>query len=170
MFYTREDAKRELAKEAQALRSAASNICRIKKVVSAYNGKVYNCRFDEAIKQLCNDKMRIYSNVNYYGYFVLDFYDKEINKSVNLIYTKKATKDSETKLFTSAKRIKADCFINELNEKYSELLQRATEIERASAEIERTLEQLKSLKKSINCIISGLPSEVTNIYNLKHIY
>ena len=170
MFYTREDAKKELAKEAQALRSAASNIYRIKKVVSAYNGKVYNCRFNEAIKQLCNDKIRIYSNVNYYGYFVLDFYDKETNKTVNLIYTKKATKDSETELFTTAKRIKAESFIDSLNAKYAELLKRATEIEQATAGIENTLQQLQSLKKSINHIISCLPAEVTNIYNLKHLY
>lgn len=170
MFYTKEDAKKELTKEVQSLRAAASNIYKIKKVVNTFDNKVYNCRFDEAIKQLNNDKMRIYSHVNCYGYFIIDFYDKETHKTINLIYTKKATKDTETILFTDTKRIKADWFINELNKKYSELLQRATEIERASAEIERTLEQLKSLKKSINCIIGGLPSEVTSIYNLKHIY
>ena len=170
MFGTYEDKKKELTREAQSLRAAASNLYKIKKVVNAYNGKVYNCRFDEEIKKLCDDKIRIHSHVNYYGYFIIDFYDKATNKTVNLIYTKKATKDTETTLFTDTKRIKADCFINELNEKYSELLQRAAEIERAGAEIEKTLEQLKSLKRAMNCIIGGLPSEVTSVYNLKHIY
>lgn len=170
MFYTSEERTKEIKKEVQSLRAAASNICRIKKVVSAFDGKIYNCKFDNAIETLSNDSVRIYSHINSYGYFILDFYDKDTNKTINLIYTKKATKDTETDYFTSNKRIKAEHFINVLNDKYAELLKRATDIERSSENITTTLQQLESLKKSMNVIIAGLPTEITSIYNLKHIY
>lgn len=167
-YYTNETRENDALKEAETLRLAASQIHRIKKVILENDGKIYNCRFDEAIKKLNTENARFSSSVNSYGYYTLNIYLN--NKYITLISCKKATKGEETTFFTDSKRIKADAMSEYLTNKYGELLKRAAEIENAIQNINIYISQLETLKKSINNIISGIPSEVSTIYNLKHIY
>lgn len=169
MFFGNAQEKREEAqKEADALRFAASQICKVKKVVLAFDGKIYNCKFDKAIQELSENKTMFYCHSSY-GWLYLECHTLQ-NKTITLLTTKAAEKEKEKDCFTEKKRIKAENMIDLLNSKYGECLKRATEIENSMQTLDQKLQQIAQLKKAINHIVSEIPSEVTNIYGMKYIY
>lgn len=170
MYYTNPEREKDALQEAQSLRLAASQISKIKKVISDFDGKIYNCRFDEAINKLRNENIVIGSYVDSYGYFNIYVSDRHSANNITLLRCKKATKGEERPYFTDAKRIKADAMIEQLNYKYGELLKSASEIEETVKNIKNKINQLESLKKAMNAIISTIPAEVANIYRINHIY
>lgn len=170
MYYTNSEREKNALQEAQALRLAASQISKIKKIISDFDGKIYNCRFDEAINKLKNDNIIVSSFVDSYGYFNIYVSDRHRASNIYLLRCKKATKGEERPYFTDTKRIKADAMIEQLNYKYGELLKSASEIEETVKDIKTKINQLESLKKAMNVIISTIPAEVANIYRINHIY
>lgn len=170
MIYNESERIKELQSEVSALRQAARQIAKVKKVVAEFDGKVYNCRLDNAIGALSDDNYRLVMYAAYGSYIYIDCRVQSENKSVTLMYLRKPQTGTETDYFTDKKRVKAAEIIESLNNKYSELMKEAAEIERTIESIDVSIQQIKQLKSMINGIINAMPTKVVDVYGLKRIY
>ncbi len=157
------DIKNELMEKAGNIRNAAKQINRIKEVVDHFDGKVYNCRFDNAIKELDTDDLRFRSFKNHFGYLEVYCYTGKYSENVTLIYKS----IEENNCFTDKKRIKADGFREELNKTYSNLMQEATRHENAAQNLDNIIDQVEMMKRALNKIVAPLPSIVIDKCHLK---
>ena len=87
MIYTDVEGRQEaILSQAEHLRKAAASVNRLKPVLRAFDGKVYNCRFDEAIGQISGENERFYA-YNSYGWFYISWNDKAAmhSQSINIL-------------------------------------------------------------------------------------
>lgn len=171
---TREEAQKASARKAEYLREAATKIRLIKDIAQQFDGKVYNCRFDEAVRALSDDKNTFYCN-NRYGNFEIIFSKRHSPFSIALLGARAAIKGEQNPLrkrtdivFTPTKRIMADKMIELMNLKYEKLLKEATAIETALQNIDEVLLRAQELKKMYNVMVSALPYEIQNNFRLEH--
>lgn len=159
------EVKKELIEKAGIIREAAKHISRIKDVVDSFNDKVYNCRFDNAIRELDTDDLRFISHKNHHGYLEVYCYIKGFRYSDNITFIYKNIE--ENNCFTDKKRIKADGFRDELNKTYSHLMEEATKYENAAKNLDDILDQVDTLKRTLNSIVAALPAIAIDKCHLK---
>ena len=169
-----EEAQKKCSKHAEDLRLAAQKIRLIKEITKTFDGKVYNCRFDEAIKDLSDDKNIFYVTIRY-GRFEVVYTPRHSGNFITLLSGYAATKGEPEKnarqediLFTPTKRIMADKMIERLNTKYENLLKEATQLENALTKVDEIIAKTQELKRLYNVIVSELPYEVQNNFGLQH--
>lgn len=175
MYGTSEDRSKAIRAEVERLRAAAGQIAKVKRIIKEFDGKIYNCRFDEAIKALSDESNYFYC-CNHYGWFYIHHCYNHNYRDTTLLagYSCKAqdkkqymTVDSN-KIFTDNKRIIADRMIEILNEKYNALLKQAADLERSLDEVQQVIQQVEHLQKMINGIIGSLPDFTIDTYNIKY--
>ena len=169
-----EQKKENIKKQIEALRTASRQVGKIKKVVQEFNGKVYNCRFDQAIEQLSDKEagLRFYTQ-DYYTTFAIQCSTSHFYSPVALLETFRPVKgQAENKCicFDENKRIKADKMIELLNNKYSEILQKAQELENALNNIDATLNQLEQIKHTYKLVADALPYQIRDVFGIKYVY
>lgn len=171
---TIEEAHKASARKAAYLREAATKIRLIKEIAKQFDNKVYNCRFDEAVQALSDDENTFYC-YNRYNNFEIIFTKRHSAFSVALLGVRAAIKGEQNPLrkrtdivFTPTKRIMADKMIELLNERYARLLKEASEIETALQNIDEVLLRAQELKKMYNVMVSTLPYEIQNNFNIEH--
>ena len=175
---TIEEKRDYILKRAHILRDAAGSVNRVKEVIRDFDGKIYNCRFDEAIANLTDEDHRFYVS-NHYGWFYIQFSPRKGNynntQSILSGYSCKASDQvreqtrQECILF-DGKRINAAAMINGLNNKREELLREAYTLESAADNLEKTLQQITDTKALLNNLVQGLPSIVRDACGLKYCY
>lgn len=171
---TREEAHKASARKAAYLREAATKIRLIKEIAKQFDNKVYNCRFDEAVRALSDDENTFYC-YNRYNNFEIIFTKRHSTFSVALLGVRAAIKGelgpncARTDIvFTPTKRIMADKMIEFMNLKYEKLLKEATAIETALQNIDEVLLRAQELKKAYNIMVGALPYEIQNNFRLEH--
>lgn len=169
---TREEAHKASARKAAYLREAATKIRLIKEIAKRFDNKVYNCHFDEAVRALSDDHNTYYCS-NRYNNFEIIFSKRHSSFSVALLGARAAIKGEPGPnctrtdiVFTPTKRIMADKMIELMNLKYEKLLKEATAIETALLQIDEVLLRAQELKKAYNVMISALPYEIQNNFNV----
>lgn len=169
-----EETRETIKVEIERLRATAGQIANVKKIVREFDGKMYNCRFDEAIKEL-NDEDNYFYCFNQYGWFYIKYqYKHTYSKTTDLLvgYSTKDRKEryeteDKYKIFTENKRIIADKMIEGLNRKYASLLQEAAELEKALENIEVTIAQINQIKELYCNLVSSVPSLIIDTYRVK---
>lgn len=171
---TREEAQKASERKAEYLREAATKIRLIKDIAQQFDGKVYNYRFDEAVRALSDDHNTFYCS-NDYGNFEVVFTKRYSGFRVALLGARAAIKGEPGPnctrtdiVFTPTKRIMADKMIELMNLKYEKLLKEATAIETALQNIDEVLLRAQELKKMYNVMVSALPYEIQNNFRLEH--
>lgn len=172
-----EDKKKAILTRAEWLRRAASHIKRIKPVINQFDGKIYNCRFDEAINALSTDQERI-SAYNQYGWFYIRIWPKSIYNAEQFLlsgYSCKAEnhiKDQSRPecIIFDGKRIKADKMITLLDASYARLNKEAYELEVIAGKLEDRVKQIADTYNLLNRLCGSLPTVVTDICNIKRHY
>ena len=168
MFYgTNEEKKNHIRKEAQALRLAASKIHLVKDVVKRFDGKVYNCRFNDAISDLSVDGFRFWCHKDSYGRFEISCTG---NSRYITLFSCRIEAGKENDYMTDKKRLKADKIMEALTDKYGELLKKATALEAGADSIDGILEQVAQLRSMLNIIVNSVPYEVSDAYGLRRYY
>jgi len=169
-----EQKKENIKKQIEALRTASKQIGKIKKAVKEFDGKVYNCRFDQAIAQLSDKEagLRFYTQ-DYYTTFAIQCSTSNFYSPVALLETYRPVKgqtQDKCICFDENKRIKADKMIELLNNKYSEILKKAQELENALNNIETTLNQLEQIKNTHKLVTDALPYQIRDVFGIKYVY
>jgi len=179
MVYGAEEQKKTIQSRIEALRGAADQIKRIKKLVQSFDGKTYNKRFDEALAGLSGENFRIYGS-NSYGWYYIHYTPRNTYKNDVTILTgyscraeNKISEDHQKEdfiIFDSNKRIKAAAMIEGLNRKYAELLKEAYDLEECFRNIDQTLDQIQKAKAVLSGITAALPSIIIDTYGIKRYY
>ena len=174
-----EDKKKAIRAEAEALRSASRRICQLKALIKQFDGKVYNKRFDEAIRSISDDEATFCGYV-YYERYTITFRPRRCgsNHEITLVNSPSAQNctnhpeniDKTDCIFTEKKRIVADKIIEALNSKYAGLLREAAALEQSADDLENILDSIDRLKRQINKIVDSLPYKAVDACGLKCLY
>ena len=159
MFYgSQEEAKKEIERKARACREMSALFPVIRSVAEAFDGKVFNCRFQNALQE---KQPRIYAQKRY-DWLEITAYSKENGCGE---YTLARIKLDD---MPDGKRIPADLIIDAARKERESLLQQAVKIERDAAEAEEKRKQLEYFKNQIDRIRDSICYEVRDIYNLDY--
>lgn len=171
-----EDQKKAITAQAGRLRRATGVIRRLKPVILSYDGKIYNKRFDESIRNLSDDAGHL-SCYNRYGWFYIDFMEhRRYNNHITILSCYGCTADqiehktNQDRIVFDGKRIKADRMVSLLDLSYCELLKKAYELETAAQELENTLKQIKDTHALLNHLVDSVPDYVRDVCGIKRFY
>ena len=174
-----EDKQEAILSQAEHMRKAAAAVNCLKPVLRAFNGKVYNCRFDEAIAQISTENERYYV-YNSYGWLYIAWNNSRTmhSQSINLLsaYSCKGSAEYEKHhtrpecIVFDGKRILAEKMIERLNTKREELLRDAYELEEAARNLDGILKQIDDTHRLLNRLVEALPAPVKDICGLKRYY
>ena len=174
MVYGRDEQKSAIRNRALLLREAANMIPKVKAIMERFNGKCYNCKLDNAIRELSEDNpfTRVYARVSYGGWYEISAYPKRgtnIDTALLSAYSTKENRfmtDETRKIFNDEKRLDAKKAIALLNQRYSELLERAAALDRAADGLDTFCEQVETIKKTLTAVKNSVPYEVLDICGL----
>jgi hypothetical protein len=153
-----EEANKEAQQRAAAYRTATNLIPTITKVVKDFDGKVYNCRLEKALKEATNNE--VFCSKNDYCLEIYTYQRQGYSRRINLAYIKAED-------LKDGKRIPAAKIIESFQSHRETLLKNAFEIESdmenmqyVKAYIKETIEKLEKYCRSFNTDlrdIYGLP-------------
>lgn len=156
MFYGDRDAQDEaIAAKVKTKRDAAALFPIIRDATLAFDGKVYNCRFENALRESGN---YIFTEKTKY-YFEIYLYDRG-----NRIVLAHISIDD----MPDGKRIPADLIVKSAREKRESLLREAAQIERDAAQADMFKQQLEYFREQLEKIRDSIHSDVRDIYNLDY--
>lgn len=159
MFYGRkEDREKEIAKKIRACREMSTLFPIIRDVAEAFDGKVFNCRFEKALQEI---RPRMYAQKRYQWLEITAF----PNEPGCGEYTLAQIKLSD---MPDGKRIPADLIIDAARRKRESLLQQAAQMERDASEAEEKRRQLEYFKSQLEKVRDSICYEVRDIYNLDY--
>jgi hypothetical protein len=154
-YYSKEEQDKAAHTRANEYRKAAAVFPRLKKVVTAFDGKVFNCRLEKALNE-DPDQERIFVQKRYKW---LEFHTWHNGNQ----YTIAAIQLED---MPEGKRIPADLIIKSAEEKRISLLKSAAEIESAMEKVDIVKQQIQQLQHLLTGITGALPYEVKDIYGL----
>lgn len=156
MFYgSIEDQGKAIAAKVKTRRDAAALFPIIRDTALAFDGKVYNCRFEKALRERGT---YIFTEKTQY-YFEIYLYERG-----NRITLAHISPDD----MPDGKRIPADLIVKSAREKREQLLQEAAQIERDVAQVDTFKQQLDYFRKQLEKLRDSIHSDVRNIYNLDY--
>lgn len=154
---SKEDAVKEYC---DLCRQAAALYATIAPVIRQFDKKVYNCRFDKAIRAATAGQ-HVYVSKQFDTYIEIAFY--ECGKTFQLATIKTAD-------LIDRKRIDADLLIADAQNRRAQHLKDAAQAEKVAGDIDTIKAQLESLKRAYNGIVDSVPYTIQDIYNIKRIY
>lgn len=171
---TTEERQTALRKKAAWFRQAANMATRLKPVIQSFDGIIYNCRFDDAIKQLSDDDYTLWVD-HRNGFFAIDYMTRHCYRSETYLmqgydYIASNKTDhtgsgykSQWKFFSDNKRIDAAKMIQSLNDFRADLLHQAYELEKTAEELPETLAHIAMLRDSLEKISRSIPISAIDI-------
>lgn len=163
-----EDGKKEVQNRIDILRFTASQIDKIKPVFRAFDGKIYNKRFDDAIEALSDDQGRFYVS-NHYRWMNIEAYKKHslCNERYSALTVPSCSGERfedfagrEDSIFTENKRIIADKAIKALDTRKEKLLEQAASYEKTLEDADDILAQVAYFKGILGSLIETVPYEL----------
>lgn len=159
-------------------RRAADKIKLVKPIISDFDGKVVNCRFDEALK-MHGDNWRIYATHRYGRYEIVYLENSDYNNSIDLMsgYDCKADNrpsdgcklDDNKIIFTDSRRIQSKKIFTLLNDKRAELLRTADEYEKYADELPIILKRVQDTANLMDAILKAVPWYLKDVSGVSRI-
>lgn len=157
-YYNRQDAEKATRARVETLRECAALIPQIKKVVAAFDGKVYNRKLPEAIHAATGQYISTERRGDYLSFYKYDRGD---------CFTLLSIKADE---MPEGKRISVEQFNNSLNASRERFLKEAAQIEQQLQDIDSIMEKLEQVKRLYSAITSPLNSRLRDNFNIKYYY
>lgn len=159
MYYgSEEEREKEIAKLARACREMSSLFPIILDVTEAFDGKVFNCRFEKALQER---RPRMYANKRF-QWLEISAYPNEPGCGEYILAQIKLSD------MPDGKRIPAGLIIDSARKKRENLLQKAAKIERDASEADEKRRQIEYFKSQLEKVRDSICYEVRNIYNLDY--
>lgn len=130
----------------------------IKEVINRFKGKVYNVRFNDALKNAIGEKGYIYSQKKE-RFIQVNFSDKE-GSYITVVHVLLEN--------LTDKRIDADLFITSLDEHRTDYCKRLNRIDEELPNIERYKKQLSDLNELARNIYHSIPTELVDAFRVKY--
>ena len=150
-----EKAHQEAQKRIEAYRQAAALAPAVMKVIKSFDGKVYNCRLDKALREATNNGIMAYKQYQYveiYGYF----------NNGHIILARFKPEDLKNK------RINADDLIKQVRENRERILKEAYELEIYSPQAEQIRDYIRATIDRLETYCRSLPDDIRHIYGIPY--
>ena len=159
MIYYRstEERQKDLNNRIESYRQAAAQAPAIIKIIRQFDGKVYNCRLDKALKEATNGKVGVY---NQYGF--ISIYACYTTNYHHINFATFRLEDLENK------RINAEKLIEQVKAARENLLDKAYKIETYSEQADNIREYVKQSIEKLESICKSLPDDIREIYNIPY--
>ncbi|WP_034452466.1 hypothetical protein [Butyrivibrio sp. AE2032] len=154
-----EDANKAAQTRANAYRNAAGYINTVAKVVKQFDGKVYNCRLDKALKEATEG--RVFCNKNQYLFEIYTYPESHYSFHIGLANIKAED-------LTEGKRIPADKIIKSLQEHREMLLRKAYDIESHIGEMEQVRAYIMQTKEKLENYCRSFNTDLRDIYRIPY--
>lgn len=156
-YGSREDRDRAARNIIADKREMAALFAAIRPIIQDFDGRVYNCRFDRALKEIITEK-HIYSSKKYNHLYI-----EAHGSNSNRWYTLASIRLDE---LTDGKRIPADLFIQSAREYREKWLKEAASLERNIDSIDTIQQQIKIISAQLNALLQPLDYTTRDIYGL----
>ncbi|MBO6298758.1 MAG: hypothetical protein J6N53_07915 [Lachnospiraceae bacterium] len=153
--YTRQEQDKAAAEIITGYREAAALFPILRQTAEAWDGKVYNKRFTEALNAATGQ--RIFSQV--YGETIHFYLYGKHNHQHTIMSIKKSA-------LMDGKRLDAKTLIDDARSRREEFLRRAADIENAGQKVDTVKEQIETLKNMLRVLGDSLPYEAREIWGV----
>ena len=162
---TRESQDKQAQMEVEARREAAAAFPFIRPVLQRFNGKVYNCRFEKALKEAAEGKTpgRVYARKD--GYWVTVNYYPSMGNPGHCIYGLTLCQ-MKTEALIDGKRLDGKALDDSLKERRAALLREAAEIEEQAQQAELFQKRIDEAERLLKSVTDGINETVKDIYGL----
>lgn len=164
-------------------RRAADKITLIKPIIQAFDGKIANYKFDDAVKMSsdADSSIRwIIAASHYYKRYEIRYIENSnYNDAIDLLngYDWKAgnkptgdiSQDDELSIFTEKKRIRAGKMFVLMNDKRAELLRTAAEYDKVADNLPDTLRHIQDTANTLSILINSIPYRLCDIVGVSRI-
>lgn len=159
MIYYRstEERQKDLNNRIESYRQAAAHVPQIIKTLKQFDGKVYNCRLDKALREATNGKVGVY---NQYGF--ISIYACYTTNYHHINFATFRLEDLENK------RINAEKLIEQVKASRESLLDKAYKVETYSEQADNIREYVKQSIEKLESICKSLPDDIREIYNIPY--
>lgn len=159
MIYYRstEERQKDLNNRIESYRQAAAHVPQIIKTLKQFDGKVYNCRLDKALREVTNGKVGVY---NQYGF--ISIYACYTTNYHHINFATFRLEDLENK------RINAEKLIEQVKAARESLLDKAYKVETYSEQADNIREYVKQSIEKLESICKSLPDDIREIYNIPY--
>lgn len=159
MIYYRstEERQKDLNNRIESYRQAAAHVPQIIKTLKQFDGKVYNCRLDKALREATNGKVGVY---NQYGF--ISIYACYTTNYHHINFATFRLEDLENK------RINAEKLIEQVKASRESLLDKAYKIETYSEQADNIREYVKQSIEKLESICKSLPDDIREVYNIPY--
>ena len=164
---TRESQDKQAQMEVEARREAAAAFPFIRPVLQRFNGKVYNCRFEKALKEAAEGKTpgRVYARKD--GYWVTVNYYPSMGNPGHCIYGLTLCQ-MKTEALIDGKRLDGKALDDSLKERRAALLREAAEIEEQAQQVELYRKRIEETKRLLESVTGGINRTIRDIYGLDY--
>ena len=156
MWNRYEDPDAEIRERANTYRDAAALFPAIRRTLEAFDGKMFNCRLEKALREATSN--RVFAGKRYMW---LEIYIYENGNQITLAQIK-------LEELTDGKRIHAALLIESAREHRESLLQRAADLETAIDRAPAVRQQLQQLEALIIKLRESIPYEARDVYRLDY--
>lgn len=159
MIYYRstEERQKDLNNRIESYRQAAAHVPQIIKTLKQFDGKVYNCRLDKALREATNGKVGVY---NQYGF--ISIYACYTTNYHHINFATFRLEDLENK------RINAEKLIEQVKAARENLLDKAYKVETYSEQADNIREYVKQSIEKLESICKSLPDDIREVYNIPY--
>ena len=159
MIYYRstEERQKDLNNRIESYRQAAAHVPQIIKTLKQFDGKVYNCRLDKALRKATNGKVGVY---NQYGF--ISIYACYTTNYHHINFATFRLEDLENK------RINAEKLIEQVKAARENLLDKAYKVETYSEQADNIREYVKQSIEKLESICKSLPDDIREVYNIPY--
>ena len=170
MFYENKEAQdKEMRKQIQARRDAASVFPYLRKTIEAFDGKVFNCRLEKSLKEDGNYwTVELRRNIRYGDLLNISFCKsgEHSTRSWKTVCSVNLGTPGEKNAKWDGKRIPAAVLVEESRKARETLLQEAANLEEMIEKAPELEKQLKYFISQIDKIVKQIPYEARSVYNL----
>ena len=159
LYGSMEDANKQARQRVNDYKRAAELIPVIIPVIKGFDGKVYNCRFDKALKAATDNA--VYVDKTDYIFTIYTY--PAHNYSFHI-----TTACIKTTALTDGKRIPAELLISSAQECRKDILQKAENIERMINKMPLVKEKISHSIDNLNAYLESLPADIQIIYGIPY--
>lgn len=153
-FSTYEEKNKEALKRIESYRNAAALTPAIIKIIRQFDGKVFNCKLDKALREATGNKAGVYKRDQYveiYTYYTTNYY--------HIVYARfKVDQDN--------KRIDAESLIEQIKKAREDNLKKAYDLENTYNQATNIEAYIRSSIEKIESYCRSLPDDLRDIYNI----
>lgn len=157
-FYgSRDEQKAEITRRIDSYRATAALTPTVIEILRKFDGKVFNCRLDKALREATNNDITVHQQ---YGFISISGHYLHSYNSINL-----ATFRLED---LKNKRIDAEKLIEQVKASREELLKKAYTIETTAPDADQIREYIKQTIDKLETYCRTFPDDIREIYNIPY--